>query len=214
MLPIGALALATAASAWPRLGIEYVAWAVVLVGLYLLLVRILATRTARARIGGVAAIIAIGGGVLYLLTVLQIWIEWWGLVEGFAVPPRRPLYGGLSLGGAGGVMRVRVLTTATAIAALGVTGRRRQALAAALVALAVPVVVITASRTGWGALAGAIVITSGLWVVLAARSGSLRARIAERWAQRGVRVTIGAAAVGALVTACLLYTSDAADELT
>ena len=44
-----ALALATATSWMPRLGLEYVAWSVLLVALYLLLVRVLATETVRRR---------------------------------------------------------------------------------------------------------------------------------------------------------------------
>ena len=44
VVPPVVLALATLASSTPRLGLEYVAWSVLLVGLYLLLVRILATQ--------------------------------------------------------------------------------------------------------------------------------------------------------------------------
>ena len=204
VLPLVALALTTLTAWLPRLGLEYVAWAVLLVALYLLLVRVLATETARARIGALAAMLALVIGLLYMGQVLLAWIEWWGLVGGLAVPPLRPLYASLSLGGPGTVQTVQVLLAAIAIAGLGVTDRRRQALAGVIIAITAVVVVVSASRSGWVALAGATVLTAGLWVVLAARGGSLRDRIAERWAQRGVRMAIGAAVVGAVVAALLV----------
>ena len=43
ILPLAAFALAVVASPFPRLGVEYLAWGILLVALYLLLVRILAT---------------------------------------------------------------------------------------------------------------------------------------------------------------------------
>jgi O-antigen ligase len=204
VLPVIALVLATGASAYPRLGIEYVLWAVLLVGLYLLLVRVLGTDTARARIGALAAMLSLVIGLLYMGTVFLAWIEWWELIGGFEMPPLRPLYASLSLGGPGTVQTVQVLLTVVAVSGLGVSGRRRQLLAAVLVAITAVVVVIAASRSGWIALAGATVITAGLWVVLAARSGSLRERMAERWAQRGVRITIVAAIIGAMGAALLV----------
>ena len=204
VLPLVALALTTLTAWLPRLGLEYVAWAVLLVALYLLLVRVLATETARARIGALAAMLALVIGLLYMGQVLLAWIEWWGLVGGLAVPPLRPLYASLSLGGPGTVQTVQVLLAAIAIAGLGVTDRRRQALAGVIIAITAVVVVVSASRSGWVALAGATVLTAGLWLVLAARGGSLRDRIAERWAQRGVRMAIGAAVVGAVVAALLV----------
>ena len=199
VLPLVALALGTLASERPRLGVEYVAWAVVLVGLYLLLVRVLATQTARDRIGALAAMLSLVVGVLYIVTVVQAWLEWWDLIGGFAVPPLRPLYASLSLGGPGTVQTVQVLTTVIAIAGLGLAGRRRQLLAAVLIGLTAVVTVLAASRTGWGALALALALTGALWVVLAARSGSVRERISARWAHRGTRIAVGGAVVGVLI---------------
>lgn len=197
VLPLVALVLSTLASAWPRLGVEYVAWAMLLVALYLLLVRILATETARARIGALAAMLSLVIGLLYVGQVLVAWIEWWGLVGGPAVPPLRPLYAGLSLGGPGSVQVVQVLVTVIAIAGLGLGDRSRQVLAGVLIGLTAIVVVLTASRAGWLALAGAVVLTLALWFILAARQGSLRDTIADRWSQRGVSVVVAVAAVAA-----------------
>jgi hypothetical protein len=48
------MALSTVLSPFPRLGIEYLAWSVLLIAMYLLLVRIMALDYARARIGAFA----------------------------------------------------------------------------------------------------------------------------------------------------------------
>ena len=64
VIPVATLALATLASRMPRLGLEYVVWAILLVALYLLLVRILATDLARDRIGGLAAMLALVLGLV------------------------------------------------------------------------------------------------------------------------------------------------------
>ena len=123
VLPVVALTLATPRFQWPRLGVEYIAWAVLLVGLYLLLVRVLATTTARERVGGLAAMLALVIGLLYVGTVFLTWVEWWGLVGHLAMPPFRPLFGGLSLGVPGTLQTVQVLATAVAITGLGVMDR-------------------------------------------------------------------------------------------
>lgn len=201
VLPIAALALTTVTSWLPRLGLEYVAWAVLLVALYLLLVRVLATETARARIGALAAMLSLVIGLLYMGQVLLAWIEWWGLIGGFAVPPLRPLYASLSLGGPGTVQAVQIIITAIAIAGLGLGDRRRQAFAGLLIAITAIVVVLSASRSGWVALAGALTLAIALWLVVAARAGSLRERIVERWAQRGVKVAVGAAVIAGAAAA-------------
>jgi len=198
VVPVVTLAILMAISTLPRLGLEYVAWSVLLVALYLLLVRVLATDTARARIGALAAMLALVIGVLYLAQVMMHWLEWWGLVGRLTTPPLRPLYASLSLGGPGAVFAVQVLLTTAAIAALGVRGRRRAALAAILVATTAAVAVASASRSGWVAIAGATAVTAGLWTILAVREGSLRQRAAEWWARRSVRLALAASVVGVL----------------
>ena len=126
VLPLGAFALAVAASRYPRLGLEYLAWGVLLVALYLLLVRILALPFARARIGALAAIVGLVIGIFYLAWVTLAWIEWWGLIGHFEVPPLRPLFAGLTYRNPSAVMTVVVLLTLIAYAGLGFDGRGRR----------------------------------------------------------------------------------------
>ncbi len=204
VIPVATLALATLASPTPRLGLEYVAWAVLLVGLYLFLVRILATQTARDRIGALAAMLTLVIGLLYLGTVLLRWFEWWDLIGGFAFPPLRPLFAGLSLGAPGTVLGVQVLLATVAIAGLGFSGRRRQLLVVVLAVITALVVVVSASRAGWLALAGALVVVSGIWLIVAARRGSLRHRLAELWGSRNARLVLGAGVIGALAGLAIL----------
>ena len=64
--PLVAMVLSLLLAELPRLGVEYVAWAFLLVAIYLLLVRILKTEFARARIGGLALILGLVVGVAYL----------------------------------------------------------------------------------------------------------------------------------------------------
>ena len=187
------------ASSTPRLGLEYVAWAVLLVGLYLLLVRILATRTARDRIGALAAMLTLVIGLLYVGQVVMFWLQWWSLVDHFAIPPLRPLFASLSLGAPGTVAAVQVLVAVVALAALGIEGRRRRVLAAVLVILTVLVVVLAASRSSWIALAGAVVFTGGIWLITAMDRGSLREQVQQQWEQRGTRMAAAAVVLSGLV---------------
>ncbi len=66
VLPLATFGISTIASPFPRLGLDYVAWAVLLTALYLLLVRILAMPYARARIGGLMAVLAVILGGAYV----------------------------------------------------------------------------------------------------------------------------------------------------
>ena len=99
-----------ACPAYPRLGLEYLAWAVLLVALYLLLVRTLALPSMRARIGAWAALLAFMVGLSYLATVVIAWMDWWGLVGHVKVPMLRPAYASLILGGPNVVAPVMVLS--------------------------------------------------------------------------------------------------------
>ena len=53
-------------------------------------------------------------GLLYVVTVFQAWLDWWGLVGGLAVPPLRPLFAEPEPWWPGTVQTVQVLTTAIA----------------------------------------------------------------------------------------------------
>ena len=162
-LPPITLGLSALVSPYQRLGLEYVAWATLLAALYLLLVRILAWPYARARIGALAAILGLALGVAYLGSVMILWVEWWSLLGAFVAPPMRPLFVGLTWGNPSAVMTIQVLLLLIAAAGLGTGSRRSRVTLAVLAAMTLLVIVISGSRAGWLAIAGALVVAGGIW---------------------------------------------------
>ena len=73
-----------------RIGFDFMAYAVLLTALYLLLVRIVAWPYVRLRIGGLLAAISIVLSVAYIAWSVTLWIEWWGLLGELRMPPLRP----------------------------------------------------------------------------------------------------------------------------
>ncbi len=126
--PLVAMVVSLLLAEFPRLGIEYVAWAFLLVAIYLLLVRILRTEFARRRIGGLALVLGLVVGAAYLGFVLLYWVEWWDLLGRFEMPPLRPKMSAMPLGlnVPNVVASVMVLLTVLAAAGLGLGSRGRQ----------------------------------------------------------------------------------------
>ena len=181
-LPPITLGLSALVSPYQRLGLEYVAWAILLTALYLLLVRILAWPHARARIGALAAILGLALGVAYLGSVMVLWVEWWSLLGAFVAPPMRPLFVGFSWGNPSAVMTIQVLLLLIATAGLGTGSRRSRVTLAVLAAMTLLVIIISGSRAGWLAIAGAVVVTGGIWVApdIWRRAKSLRTGLTQR----------------------------------
>jgi O-antigen ligase len=197
VIPLASMTLSTLLSPFPRLGIEYLAWAVLLVALYLLLVRILSLEFARARIGGLAAILGAMIGLLYLGIVIERWLAWWGLLGHLAIPPLRPGLPGLTFGGPNLVASAVVLLTVIAIAGLGVGSRARAAAIVALTSLSAAVVFVSGSRSAWLALLLASAIVGGLWLL--ANRQRLTRGVRDR-VSRPLLVGLGAVSVLAIVT--------------
>ena len=198
--PLLAFVLSTAASPFPRLGLDYVAWAVLLTALYLLLVRILAMPYTRLRVGGLAAMLALVLGTAYVVMAMMLWIEWWGLVGELRIPPLRPMYLSMPWGGPSAVLTVQVLLTAAAAAGLGFSSRGARAVVTLLVILTALVALISGSRSGWLALAGTLVITAGLWLL----SSSRRAPIVAVLRERRARLALLMVGIGVVVVAVVL----------
>lgn len=205
VLPLAALGLSALASPFQRLGLEYVAWSVLLTALYLLLVRILALPYARARIGGLAAILGLVLGLAYIGWVLILWVEWWGLVGSIQAPPLRPLYLGLTWGNPSAVLTVEVLLLLIAAAGLGLGTRGTRVTLALLSLVTLLVVIMSGSRAGWLALAGVTLLAGGAWLVMtvlrggASRGDVIRRRLADRRVQ--VAIIAGCVALGVLALA-------------
>src|SRR5439155_6688500 len=130
---LGAMLVSTAFSRQPRLGFDYLAYAVLLVAFYMFLVRVLAHPFFRGRFMDLVAMLAAVLGIAYVVQVVGTWIEWWGLIGGFAPPPLRPAFAGLGYGNPNAVMAVSILLTAPAVAHVGFGSRRRAAISSVLV---------------------------------------------------------------------------------
>jgi O-antigen ligase len=193
---LGAIALSMAGSAYPRLGLEILSVAVLLTALYLLLVRIMALPYARARIGGLMAVLALVLGVAYVAWSVILWVEWWGLVGEIRMPPLRPAHLGMTWGSPSVVLTVQVLMTAAAIGGLGLATRAARLTALVLVLLLAAVAIMSGSRSGWLSLSGAVVIVGGL-ALLDSRGREL---LAKGTGSRPVRLAlVPILAIGILV---------------
>ena len=198
--PLAAFALSISFSQQYRIGLDFLAYAILLTALYLLLVRIMARPYARARIGGAMAAITLVLGGAYIVWSLQLWMEWWGLLGELQLPPFRPAQLGMTWGSPSVVMSVLVLMATAAIGGLGLATRGRRISVAALVAVVVAVALISGSRSGWLAIAGAVVIVGSLWL-LDARGRGLLARAR---ASRAVRLAAIPLAIAAGLVAVAL----------
>jgi O-antigen ligase len=189
--PLLALGLSITFSQHQRIGLDFLAYAVLLTALYLLLVRIMAMPYARARIGGVLAAITVVMTSAYIVWSVQLWIEWWVLLGEFRVPPLRPGLLGMTWGSPSVVFSVLVLMTTAAVGGIGLRTRGTRITSAVLVLLLVVAGFISGSRSGWLAISGAVVITGAL-AVLDTRGREL---VARAWGQRAFRVALVPAAV-------------------
>jgi len=170
---LGSLAISTAFSREPRVSLEYLAYAVLLAALYLLLVRLLAIPFFRERLVTLCVMLFFSIAGLYVVSVIGGWIEWWQLA-GLGIPPLRPGFGGLTYGNPSAALTMVVLLAVPVLATYG-EGTRRGAYVAALVGVVVATVaVMSGSRAGWFAL-GLTVVAALITVaaVPALRRGAL-----------------------------------------
>lgn len=183
-LPLAAFAVSTGFSQRPRISVEYLGYAVLLVALYLLLRALLAHVALRDRVASLAIPLAAGLGVVYLAAVLGRWVDWWGAVGAFRLPPLRPYFEGLTYGNPSAVLTMSVLLTAPAVAHLGLATPARRVAVAGLVLLSAAVTFIAGSRAGWLAVGVAIVVVAAAAIA----RPSVRTAIASRLRTRPVRI--------------------------
>ncbi|MFM2105326.1 MAG: hypothetical protein RL338_358 [Chloroflexota bacterium] len=186
---LGALAVATALAPNPRLGIEHVAWAVLVATLYLGLVRLAADDRLRPRL---AVAVTVGGlvvAVAYLVVVASDWVALWSLAGRVTTPPLRPAASHLGLGNASGVTMLTLLVLLPAAIRYGAS---RRALPVVLLAIAGMVTVASGSRSAWLALPVTVA------VLLAVRGRLADRRPASIPRARPVRPVAAIAALGAL----------------
>jgi hypothetical protein len=90
VVALGVFAVGTALSPTARLGLDYLAWSVLLTGLYLLLVRLWADSFFRQRMGALVVGLCAMLSLTYIAIVALRWVNWWSLVGAIRTPPCDP----------------------------------------------------------------------------------------------------------------------------
>ena len=160
-----AFGISLAASPTPRLGADYLAYAILLTALYLLFVRLMAHPFFRVRLTGLSVVLLVGLCVWYVVVVVSDWVGWWGMVGRIATPPLRPYFESLLYGNPSEVLTMAILLLAPAVAHIGFGSIGRRILVVVLTGLALFVTLLTGSRAGWLGLAIGIALTGVAWLV-------------------------------------------------
>ena len=177
---LGVMGITTVTSVAPRLGVEYLAWSVLLTALYLILQRLMASPFYRDRIMAFATIAAFVIGIAFIVTVFNEWIAWWGEIGRIAAPPLRPGSESLTFGNPSAVMTASVLLTASAVAHVVNGSRRGTIVALAAVILTFGVTLLSGSRAGWLGLTIAIGATGLLWILFPDHRRALLSTVTSR----------------------------------
>jgi O-antigen ligase len=188
---LAAFGVGIALSRTPRLGLDYLAYAVLLTCLYLLLVRMWASPFFRGRLAALTVVLTIAICVLYVGVVADQWVHFWSLVGAIVTPPLRPWFEGLWLGNPSPVMTVAVLLLSPSVAHIGMGSSARRIAVCVLVVLVLVVTLLSGSRAGWLGLAIGIAITTVAWLVL----GENRVAIRRLVRRRQTRLLLGVAAI-------------------
>ena len=178
VVPLAAFTLAILASPFPRLGLDYLPWFVLLIALYLLLQRVAASDMARRQIGALMMALSLGVSGLYVALVFGHWMEWWQLIGRFSVPMLRPAYTQTLIGGPTIMAPVIVLLWVSAITGIGTSTRGRRVLVVVSSLLALVAVILSGTRGAWLGLAAGLFVV-GLALVVQQRA-RLRALVPTR----------------------------------
>ena len=197
---LAAFVVGIALSRTPRLGLDYLAYALLLTCLYLLLVRLWVDHFFQRRLPALAVGLTLLICVLYIAVVANHWAGFWSLVGAVVTPPLRPWFEGLTLGNPSAVMTVAVLFLSPAVAHLGLGSAARRIAVGLLIALVLLVTLLSGSRAGWLGLAIGVAITTVTWLLLEEN----RALVRRLAGQRRIRVVLGAAAIVAVPSALVL----------
>jgi O-antigen ligase/tetratricopeptide (TPR) repeat protein len=195
------LAASTVFSRHPRQSVEYLGYAIVLAALYLLLVRLLASRFFRARIGILAVALAVVVGGAYVIANVAHWIAWWQVIGRIAVPPLRPESESLVYGNPSAVFTLVILLACPAIALAGTASRERRIIVGIVLVLAAFATLVSGSRSGWLAIGVAGVATASILASQDEPRKRLRS-IVGAWAadvrRRAALVAVGVGGLGVL----------------
>jgi O-antigen ligase len=197
---LGSLAVSTLFSRFPRVSAEYLAFAILLAALYLLLVRVLADPFLRPRMIVLVRVLFVVVSAGFVVLCVARWTYWWGVLGRLAVPPLRPEFESLTFGNPSAVLTMTALFAVPTLASLPLATGRGRALAIGVVALLGAVAILSGSRAGWLAIAFAGLVI--LVVLLISRETRTSVLSAFAWWVRSLpgRVIVLA---GGLVVAVL-----------
>lgn len=201
-----AFTVSTVTSVLPRISLEYLAYTIVLVALYLLLVRLQAHPFIGPRLNAIALVLLVTIATFYLSETVKLWQAWWAIVGHPTLPPLRPGFESLAFGNPSALGAASVLLFVVGAAHFDLSTRRRAAVIAALGVLTVLVCVITGARSVWLGVAGLVATMT----VLAAASQARRANLTKLLRSGRIRVVLivglvlGGLSIGAVAPAVLV----------
>jgi O-antigen ligase/tetratricopeptide (TPR) repeat protein len=198
------LAISTLFSRDLRVSAEYLAFAVVLAALYLLLVQLFARPFFRVRLFALASMLFLIISVAYVVAVVIRWVIWWNAVGGVRIPPLRPEFESLTFGNPSHVLMMVALLAVPAAAGVSWATRRGAVWVVTVLGLAAVVALLSGSRAGWLALAIAGVFGLALIAVLVGPALRSFLRTSPVVATRRFRLAVVGCAAVLLVPAAVL----------
>jgi O-antigen ligase/tetratricopeptide (TPR) repeat protein len=179
----------------PRMSAEMLGYAVMLAGLYLLLVAFMRRQALRRHFERLALALCVGVCSLYLVENVGQWLDWWGLVGRVAIPPLRPSYLGVSVGSPNPVATLVVSLGTFGLAALWRPGWLSRVAVGLVVVLVAVTTLISGSRGAWLGVAAAFVVVPVATVMTFPRT---RARIGllARSRAGALAIVVGIAVLG------------------
>ena len=160
---MGMLAMSTIFSRNPRISADFLAYGVLLAGLYLLLRAVLDGRRSSGRASAPRwSILAFAIDRRLPARGRLVVARWWQVLGRLRLPPLRPFYEGLTYGNPGLVAALAVLTALSATAHLGLGSSRSRIAVGILWVLTVAVVIASGTRGAWVALGGHRVVAGAM----------------------------------------------------
>jgi O-antigen ligase/tetratricopeptide (TPR) repeat protein len=195
-----AFVISSITSALPRFSFEYVAYAIVLVALYLLLVRLQAHPFIGARLGSIAAILLAIIAVFYLSDTVALWQTWWSLVGRVTVPPLRPGFESLAFGNPSALGATSALLFVASAAHFGFGSLAGRVAVLILGFVTLVVCLVTGARSVWLGLAVMTVVVTILWLGSRGRREALAAALRTGRGRSALVAIVALGAAGAVVT--------------
>jgi len=196
---LAALGISALFAEHQRLAFDFLAYALLLVPLYFLLVRIMATPALAIRVHALLVVLCAATGVLFLVVVVQTWTDLWSSLGKVVVPPLRLTYAGLWLGTPNAIAAFEVLLLCAIAPRELERGRAGRIVVGSLVSLVAIAVILSASRGAWLGFGAAVAVTGIVWLVAAGGVNRLR-RLFARVDRRTVTI-VAAASLVVLVVA-------------